>query len=45
MEQNPELVRNILETELVFIEERHSEGQSIFETMGALTQDMECWEP
>lgn len=33
---DPELVRNILETELVFIEERHSEGQSIFETMGAL---------
>lgn len=32
---DPELVRNILETELVFIEERHAEGQSIFETMGA----------
>ena len=32
---DPELVRNILETELVFLEERHSEGQSIFETMGA----------
>lgn len=31
---DPELVRNILETELVFLEERHTEGQSIFETMG-----------
>lgn len=31
---DPELVRNILETELVFLEERHMEGQSIFETMG-----------
>lgn len=31
---DPDLVRNIMETELVFIEERHSEGQSIFETMG-----------
>jgi chemotaxis protein MotA len=30
---DPELVRNILETELVFLEERHGEGQSIFETM------------
>ncbi len=32
---DPELVRNILETELVFLEERHAEGQSVFETMGA----------
>lgn len=32
---DPELVRNILETELVFLEERHGEGQSIFESMGA----------
>lgn len=32
---DPELVRNILETELAFLEERHSEGQSIFETMGS----------
>lgn len=32
---DPELVRNILETELIFLEERHSEGQSIFETMGS----------
>lgn len=34
---DPELVRNILETELAFLEERHKEGQSIFETMGALS--------
>lgn len=33
---DPELVRNILETELNFIEERHSESQGIFETAGAL---------
>lgn len=33
---DPELVRNLLETELIFIEERHGEGQGIFETMGAL---------
>jgi len=33
---DPELVKNILETELVFLEERHKEGQSIFETMGSL---------
>lgn len=33
---DPELVRNLLETELTFIEERHSEGQGIFETMGSL---------
>ena len=31
---DPDLVRNIMETELIFLEERHSEGQSIFETMG-----------
>jgi chemotaxis protein MotA len=31
---DPELVRNILETELVFLEERHTEGQNVFETMG-----------
>ena len=31
---DPDLVRNILETELVFLDERHSDGQSIFETMG-----------
>lgn len=31
---DPELVRNILETELIFTEERHGEGQGIFETMG-----------
>lgn len=34
---DPELVRNILETELAFVEERHKEGQSIFETMGSLS--------
>jgi len=33
---DPELVRNILETELAFLEQRHKAGQSIFETMGAL---------
>ncbi len=33
---DPELVRNILETELNFIEERHQEGQGIFETMASL---------
>ncbi|SFH50136.1 chemotaxis protein MotA [Tindallia magadiensis] len=32
---DPELVRNLLETELSFVEERHKEGQGIFETMGA----------
>ena len=33
---DPELVKNIMETELAFLEERHKEGQSIFETMGTL---------
>jgi chemotaxis protein MotA len=33
---DPELVRSILETELAFLEERHKNGQNIFETMGAL---------
>jgi chemotaxis protein MotA len=33
---DPELVRNILETELSFLEERHSSGQAIFETGAAL---------
>jgi chemotaxis protein MotA len=32
-----ELVRSIMETELSFIEERHSLGQSMFETMGSLS--------
>lgn len=32
---DPELVRNLLETELSFIEERHSMGQGIFEAMGS----------
>lgn len=33
---DPELVRNILETELAFIEERHKGNQNVFETMGTL---------
>ncbi|MDK2855161.1 MAG: chemotaxis protein MotA [Bacillota bacterium] len=33
---DPELVRNILETELAFVEERHKAGQSIFITMATL---------
>lgn len=33
---DPELVRNILETKLTFIEERHHEGQGILKQMGAL---------
>lgn len=32
---DPELVRNILETELIFLEERHSHGQGILEAMGS----------
>ncbi|QUH26285.1 flagellar motor protein [Serpentinicella alkaliphila] len=32
---DPELVRNLLETELNFVEERHKEGQGIFEAMGS----------
>ncbi|KAB3531378.1 flagellar motor protein [Alkaliphilus serpentinus] len=32
---DPELVRNLLETELSFVEERHQSGQGIFESMGA----------
>ncbi|MCL6450692.1 MAG: motility protein A [Acetobacteraceae bacterium] len=34
---DPELVRNILETELAFLEDRHRAGQGLFETMGALS--------
>ncbi len=34
---DPELVRNILETELTFIQERHKEGQRILETMASLS--------
>lgn len=34
---DPDLVRNIMETELAFLEERHNEGQGILETMGALS--------
>jgi chemotaxis protein MotA len=33
---DPELVKNILETEIAFLEERHNEGKSIFDTMGTL---------
>ncbi|HDP69621.1 MAG TPA: motility protein A [Actinobacteria bacterium] len=32
---DPELVRDILETELAFLEERHKLGKSIFEAIGA----------
>ncbi|HHU92031.1 MAG TPA: flagellar motor protein [Halanaerobiaceae bacterium] len=31
---DPELLRNILETKLIFLEERHGKGQSIFTAMG-----------
>ncbi|MGI5860254.1 MAG: motility protein A, partial [Tepidanaerobacteraceae bacterium] len=34
---DPDLVRNIMETELAFLEERHSEGQGILQTMGSLS--------
>jgi chemotaxis protein MotA len=33
---DPELVKNILETELSFIEERHQQGQGVFETAASL---------
>jgi len=33
---DPELVRDILETKLTFLEERHGQGRRIFETMGQL---------
>ncbi len=33
---DPELVKNILETELSFLEERHSEGKGLFDIMGTL---------
>ena len=33
---NPELVRNILETELAFIDGRHRESQSFWETIASL---------
>lgn len=32
---DPELVRNILETELIFLEERHGQGQGMLQSMGA----------
>ena len=34
---DPELVRNILETKLTFLEERHREGQGILKKMGQLS--------
>ncbi len=34
---DPELVRNILETKLTFLEERHKHGKNIFATMGQLS--------
>src|SRR5690554_527423 len=34
---DPELVRNIMETKLTFLEERHSRGQKIMSTMGQLS--------
>lgn len=33
---DPELVRNILETKLTFLQERHAKGRGIFATMGEL---------
>lgn len=33
---DPELVRNLLETELSYIEERHKSGQGMFEYMGSV---------
>lgn len=33
---DPELVRNILETKLTFLEERHQKGRGLFSTMGQL---------
>ena len=33
---DPELLRNILETKLIFLEERHGKGQSIFTAMGPM---------
>ncbi len=34
---DPELVKNILETEIAFLEERHNEGKGIFDTMASLS--------
>ena len=31
---DPELVKSIMETELVFMEERHARGQAIFQSLG-----------
>ena len=32
----PELVQNILETEISYLQDRHSEGKSLFENLGTL---------
>lgn len=32
---DPELVRNIMETELTFLEERHAEGRGLYDAMGS----------
>ena len=37
MEQILSSVKSILETELIFLEERHKEGQGMYEAMGALS--------
>lgn len=37
---DPELVKNMLETELMFIEERHESGAGIFETAGGYAPTM-----
>lgn len=34
---DPELVRNIMEAELAYLENRHNQGQAIFETMASLS--------
>ncbi len=31
---NPELIKNMMETELVFLEDRHKQGQGVLESMG-----------
>lgn len=34
---DPQLVRNILETKITFVEERHQQGQDVFKTMGTFS--------
>lgn len=34
---DPQLVRNILETKITFVEERHQQGQDVFTTMGTFS--------